>query len=77
MPFWLVKPRVSPVVGVVMVTLAPVRSVESVSVTVTPESTVTALPPSVNEVAPAVVVTVGAASAVTVRVLVAGVLVAC
>ena len=55
-----------------MVTLAPVRSVESVSVTVTPESTVTALPPSVNEVAPAVVVTVGAASAVTSTVLVGG-----
>src|SRR5882757_11112114 len=74
MPLPAVKVRVSPVWGVVIDTVAPVRFAESVSLTVTPESTTTAAPPSVNGVEPGEVVTVGATSAVVVIVLVAGVL---
>ena len=62
MPFWLVKFSVSPDCSVPaeIVTVAPVRSV-SLDVTVTPESTATAAPPTVKVLVVPDGVTTGAA----------------
>src|SRR5579872_1495401 len=60
MPFWLVKPRLSPERNPEVIdTVAPVRFADSPSVTVTPESAVTAEPPA-TYVAVAPAVTTGA-----------------